>query len=364
MSNNIQEQSLQFQQGEIHSDEIDIKDLIGKLIKLKNLFFQKFKTILLFSVLGGLLGLGYASLSKPIYTAKLTFVMRSDATNAAASGLAGLSSLLGSGTSAASSSPLDRIIELLGSEQIIGKALLTESNVNNNSDLMINHIIRIAKLTNSWSKDTVLSKVNFKIGDKFDNLNFSQRKAIKSISYIVAGPKGMLNKSFDKKSGIIQMSVVYNHEELSIQLNRAIYNELVKFYTNESVSSIASKVAILQAKVDSIQGALNYTQEASALKTDQGLGLLLQQDRVDQKRLGLRESVLTLMYGEAQKNLEQLNFILATTSPSFSIIDQPFSPIKPQTKSKLVYGFMGIFLFGFFSFLYFIASRWFKKFLD
>lgn len=360
----MQEQNSRLQQQENQTDEISLKELIGKLVELKNLFFQKFKIILLFSVLGGLLGFGYAFLGKPVYTAKLTFVMRSDATSAAASGLAGLSSLLGSGTSAASSSPLDRIIELLGSEQIIGKALLTEGIVQNKSDLMINHIIRIAKLTKSWSKDTVLSKVNFKIGDEFDNLNFSQRKAIKSISTMVAGPKGMLNKSFDKKSGIIQMSVVYNHEELSIQLNRAIYNELVKFYTNESVFSIASKVAILQAKVDSIQSALNYTQQASALKTDQGLGLLLQQDRVDQKRLGLRESVLTLMYGEAQKNLEQLNFILATTSPSFSIIDQPFSPIKPQIKSKLLYGFMGIFLFGFFSFLYFIAKRWFKTIMD
>ena len=110
----MQEQNSQLQQEESQTDEISLKELIGKLVELKNLFFQKFKTILLFSVLGGLLGLGYAFLGKPVYTAKLTFVMRSDATSAAASGLAGLSSLLGSGTSAASSSPLDRIIELLG----------------------------------------------------------------------------------------------------------------------------------------------------------------------------------------------------------------------------------------------------------
>lgn len=345
-------------------DELSLKDIFKKILSAKKVFMKHFIKICIFSFIGGLLGFGYALFSKPVYTAKLTFVMRSDATSAAASGLAGLSSLLGTGTSAASSSPLDRIIELIGSDQIVGKALLSEGIVQGKRDLMINHVIKVANLSKSWSKDTVLSKVNFKVGNEFENLNFAQRKAIKGISTMLAGPKGMLSKSFDKKSGIIKLSVVYTNEELSIQLNKAIYNELVKFYTNESVSSIASKIEILQAKVDSIQGALNYTQNVSALKTDQGLGLLLQQDRVVQKRLGIKETMLTMMYGESLKNLEQLKYVLATTSPSFSIIDESFSPIKPQEKSKLTFSFMGFFLFGIFSFFYFIGRKWFARIMD
>ena len=266
MSNNITEQRPFNVSDSITEDELTLKDIVKKILTAKKLFVKHFKTIAVFSVLGGLLGLGYAFLSKPLYTAKISFVMRSDATNAAASGLAGLSSLLGSGTSAASASPLDRILELIGSDQIVGKALLTEGSVEGKHDLMINHFIRIADLTTSWSKDTILSKMKFNIGDDYYKLNFSQRKAIKVIAVMLAGPKGMLSKSFDKKSGIMQMSVVYSHEELSIQLNKAIYNELVHFYTNESVAPLASKVAILQAKVDSIQGVMNYTQNMSALK--------------------------------------------------------------------------------------------------
>jgi hypothetical protein len=345
-------------------DELSLKDIVKKIQSGKKLFIKHFKKIAVFSFLGGLLGLGYAFLSKPLYTAKISFVMRSDATSAAASGLAGLSSLLGSGTSAASASPLDRIIELIGSDQIVGKALLTEGSVEGKRDLMINHFIRIADLTTSWSKDTILSTMKFNIGDDYYKLNFAQRKAIKGISAMLAGPKGMLSKSFDRKSGIIQMSVVYTHEELSIQLNKAIYNELVHFYTNESIAPLASKVAILQNKVDSIQGVLNYTQNMSALKNDQGLGLLLQQDKVVQKRLGIKETMLTMTYGESLKNLEQLKYILATTSPSFSIIDEVFSPIQPQGRSKIIFGFMGFFILSAFIFLYFIAKKWFDRMMD
>jgi uncharacterized protein involved in exopolysaccharide biosynthesis len=314
--------------------------------------------------LGGLLGIGYAFLTKPTYTAKLTFVMRADANGSAISGLAGLSSLLGSGTSAASASPLDRIIELLGSEQIVGKALLKTGVVEGNKDLYANHLIRIAELSTKWEKDTVLAKAKF-IGDlSFDQLNYPQRKAIKILTSMLVGPKGILQKSFDKKSGVISTSVVYTHEELAIHLTKAVYNELVTFYTNESVSSIANKVEVVKQKVDSIQGALNNTQTASAVKSDQGLGLLLQQDRVDQKRLGLKEGVLTIMYGEAQKNLQQLEFILATTSPSFNIIDQPYSPIKPQSKSKVMYGVIGFLLAGMITLIYLISKIWFKSIMN
>lgn len=364
MSNNITEQRPFNVSDSITEDELTLKDIVKKILTVKKLFVKHFKTIVLFSVLGGLLGFGYAFSSKPLYTAKLSFVMRSDATSSAASGLAGLSSLLGSGTSAASTSPLDRIIELIGSDQIVGKALLTEGSVEGKRDLMINHFIRIADLTTSWRKDTSLATLKFNIGDEYNKLNFAQRKAIKAISAMLAGPKGMLSKSFDKKSGIMQMSVVYTHEELSIQLNKAIYNELIHFYTNESVAPLASKVVILQTKVDSIQGVLNYTQNMSALKNDQGLGLLLQQDKVVQKRLGIKETMLTMTYGESLKNLEQLKYILATITPSFSIIDEAFTPIQPQQKSKLKFGYIGFFFFGVFSFLYFIAKQWFNRMMD
>jgi hypothetical protein len=334
-------------------DEISLKDIIKEIRSWKDLFIKNFKKIFLVGLIGGLIGFAYAYFSKPIYTAKLTFVMRADAGSAAASSLSGLTSLLGVGASAA---PTDRIMELLGSERIIGEALLSPVSIYGKRDLLINHFIGIKNLKKNWVDDTLLSKVQFKIGDEFEDLNKGQRVVIKSITGQIAGSKGIISKSFDKKSGVMTISAIDLDEQLAIEIPKIIYTVLVNFYTDESVSAISSKVKILQQKVDSIQYALNSTQRASAVSSDQGLGLLLQQDRIDQKKLGLKESVLTVMYGEALKNLEQLNFILATTSPSFSVIDKPYYPIKPVKKSKLIFSLSFSILFGFLFFAFILIK--------
>jgi hypothetical protein len=156
--------------------------------------------------------------------------------------------------------------------------------------------------------------------------------------------KPLLSREFDKNSAIINFSVKYSNEDFAIALTQAVYTRLVVFYTQEALVSTSSNVAVLKTKVDSIKNALYATQKSVAQKSDQALGLILQGDRVDQKSLAVKENMLTLMYGEAQKNLETLSFMQYTTRPIFTIIDEPFAPIKPGLKSKLLFLFLGAFL--------------------
>jgi hypothetical protein len=344
-------------------DEISLKDLILKIKDLRKQFISNIKTILLISLIGGALGLVYAWMSRPVYEAKMTFVMRAESNNMLSS-LSGLSSLLGGGTSTASASPMDRIIQLLGSDRIVGEALLSQATIEGRKDLIINHLIAIEGLKEKWKKDTVLNKSSFSASDRIETLGYAQRKAIKKLTEFIAGEEGILSKSFDKKSGVITMKVLHTDEDFSIAISNAVYNHLVDFYSTEAVSTISSKVEALQNKVDSIKSALGYTQSASAKQMDQGLGTLLQQDRVEQRKLSIKENMLIIIYGEAQKNLEQLSLIQATTSPSFSIIDQPYSPITPKSKSKLIFTLVGSILLGFLSFGYILARNFFKSIME
>ena len=345
------------------SNETYWKDLILEVKNIWKLFLSNIKTILLISLIGGALGLVYAWMSKPVYEAKMTFVIRAESNNMFSS-LSGLSSLLGAGTSAASASTMDRILKLLGSERIVGEALLSESTIEGKNDLIINHLIAIEGLKEKWEKDTVLNIVSFSTSDRFETLSYAQRKAIKYLTGFVAGKGGSLTKAFDQKSGVINIAVSHANEELSIALTNAIYNRIVDFYSKESMSTITTKLEVLQNKVDSIKNALGYTQSASAKQMDQGLGILLQQDRLQQKNLSIKENILIIMYGEAQKNLEQLSFLQATMSTSFSIIDQPYSPITPKRKSKKLFTLAGSILLGFFSFGFLLARSWFESFME
>jgi hypothetical protein len=174
----------------------------------------------------------------------------------------------------------------------------------------------------------------------------------------------LIEKSFEKKSGVVTLEVTYKNEDFSIVLTNLIYKELIEFYSDQTLAATSNNVQVLTQKADSIRRELYDTRRSFARNSDQALGLLLQEDKVENKTLSFKENMLSLMYAEVQKNLETLRYIEASSMPSFSIIDQPYSPIKPQTKSKLIYGFMGVFLFGFFTFFFFIVQKWFKTILE
>jgi len=354
-------------QQSFHEEEgFDIKDLIRILKTWKEVFLQYIFKILFAGIIGGSIGLTYAYLDTPKYNAQLKFVMRSDPGSGLSSGLAGLSSILGTSTTGAGSG-LERVIELISSDRIIGNAILNEAEVNGKVDLLVNHYMALQGYKKEWGKDTVLSKVVYPSGVLFSDLDFPQRKAIKIIIVSLIGKDNIgksIEKSFDKKSGVVKLSVEYKNEDFSIALTNSIYDEVIEFYSDQTLAATSNNVQVLTQKADSIRRELYDTRRSFARNSDQALGLLLQEDKVENKTLSFKENMLSLMYAEVQKNLETLRYIEASSMPSFSIIDQPYSPIKPKTKSKLIYGFMGVFLFGFFTFFCFIVQKLFKTILE
>ena len=347
-TNDIQHQ---FQEEE----EFGIKDLIRILKTWKDVFVKNIFKILIAGIIGGAIGFTYAYLSVPVYNAQLKFVMRSDPTNLGA-GLSSLSSLLGSGTSpSGTGSGLERVIELIGSDRIIGNAILKEAEVNGKQDLLVNHFINLQGFRKKWEEDTTITNVNFPSGILFSDLNFSQRKAIKIVIASLIGKDNtskLVGKSFDKKSGVVTLAVGYKNEDFAIQLTNAIYQEVIEFYSDQSLAATSNNVQVLTKKADSIRKELEATRRAFARNSDQALGLLLQEDKVENKSLSFKENMLSLMYAEVQKNLETLKYLEASSMPSFSIIDQPYSPIKPTVVSKFKSFALGFLLLSFCLFLF------------
>ena len=268
--------------------------------------------------------------------------------------------MLGSG----GGSSIDRTVAVIGSEKIIGKVLLTNWSVNGAEDLIINHYIQLEGLAEKWSKDTTLSKAKFSLQDTVPVLfNYSQRKAYKAVMSALIGEKGIVGKSFDKKTGIISMEVTFKNEDFSIELNELIYSELKNFIRDQASETASMNSAVLTKKVDSIQAELNGVRRQLARKTDQSMGLLLNEDKVDLKSLAVKEQILLTMYGEAQKNLETVLFMgqSASNATNITLLDRPFSPIKPTSKSKIIYSITGFILTSFFAFGFILIHRWYKN---
>jgi uncharacterized protein involved in exopolysaccharide biosynthesis len=353
---------------QVQDDEISLKDLIKIIQSWFSLLFKNSLLILLVGSIGGGLGFYLAYSTKPVFKAESKFVVKEGGPSGLSGSLGNLSSLLGGG----GGSSLDRTVAVIGSDRVMGKVLLSTVLIEEKSDLVINHFINLNKnLKASWAKDTALAKARFTPADTIPQFfNFPQRKAYKSVlasfsgeKGIVSGEKGIVSKDFDKKTGIISLTVTHTNEEFAIEVNRLIYDELKLFMREQSSETANMNVELLTKKVDSIQGELSGVRRALARRTDQSMGLLLNEDKVELKSLAVKEQILLTMYGEAQKNLETFLFMgqSASNATALNLLDAPFSPIKPFVKSKVLYTAAGFFLASFFCFGFILLRRWYKN---
>jgi uncharacterized protein involved in exopolysaccharide biosynthesis len=345
---------------QVYDDEISLKDLIKIVQSWFGLLWKNIILITFFGFLGAGLGFYLAYNNKPTYKAESKFVLK----EGGPSGLAGSLGSLGSFLGGSGGSSLDRTVAVIGTEKIIGQVLLTDWVINNQKDLVINHFIRLNQLADKWKEDTILAKAQFNTTDTIpESFNFSQRKAYKAVMAALVGEKGIVGKSFDKKTGIVSLDVTYKDEDFAIEVNELIYDQLKNFVRDQASETASLNTAVLTKKVDSIQGELNAVRRQLARKTDQSLGLLLNEDKVDLKSLAVKEQILLTMYGEAQKNLETVLFMgqSASNATNITLLDRPFSPIKPIKKSKILFSLAGFFLASFFTFGFILIRRWYKN---
>ena len=323
---------------EQQADEISLKDILAEIRLWFRLAWRKSWLILPIALAFGALGYYYAKSKKPVYTAELKFILKSD--NSASSALSGLSSLLGSSSSASGGS-LERIIELVGAEKVVIDVLFTKNKIGKQEDFIINQIYQQFQFKKAWQKDSLLKNFQpFKTKKPIEEMSLVQRKALKRMITYLVGKKGIISKGFDKKSGIISLNTSSFSENLSIAITEQVYQTFVRFYINEASVTSNQNVDMLRRKVDSIRNELYAVQRSAAVQSDQALGVLLQQDRVENKSMALKEQMLTVMYAEAQKNFQTYQTTQSMNKPIFSLIEEPFSPIEAKKTSKLLFALL------------------------
>lgn len=349
---------------QIEDEDLSLKEVVGFIKGLFDFFKLQFWKILIVSSIGGGIGFWIAFSSTTIYSAKLKFLIKESGSGTALmSSLGNLSSLIGG--AGGNTSPLDRTLAIMGSERIVGSALLKEISLNGNKDLAINHLIDIQGFKKSWKKDSILSSVVFNTKNtSIESFTLSQRKAYKVVLNNLIGVEStLIGKSCDKKSGIFDLSVNSYNEQFSIEFAKLLYNELQLFMYNQSLNASGKNVDILKSKADSIKQELNIVQNELARNTDRTLGLLMQEDKIDQKKLMVKEQLLTVMYGETQKNLETFKFVNESINNGLEIIESPFSPLPPIRKSIGVFTFIGIFISAILTFGFLFIRKWLKEYL-
>jgi hypothetical protein len=363
-----EEQNLQ--QPYLENDEITLKELLLMLSEYAREVRKNWFIVAILCLVTSGFFMYKAFVDRPEYLAKLTFMVNSDDSKSAGGAAASILGQFGLG-GGDSKDNLDKILALSKSNTILERALFKKGTVDGVTDYYANQMIRDFQLHKGWEKDTSglknfmfqtddLVKTNRKESLKGylyseDNANKFTRVesgALKTLlNKLIGGENetGIFNSSFDKKSGIMSLTLNTHSEDLSIKLLEEIYIQLGKFYIDKTVEKQKRSYELVSAKADSIEAALNGVEYRQADFDDHNRMVLFEKAKLPKLRLNRDRTVLNLMYNEAVKNQELAEFSLKNKIPYVQAIDTPFPPIRPTKQSKakaLIIGLVGGFFLG------------------
>lgn len=343
-------------------DEISLKELILKLKEWYQYLLTKWRTILIAGIIGGALGLVYAFIKKPVYTATTTFVLEEGDSKGALGAYAGLASMvgidLGGGGGVFEG---DNILELYKSRRMVQKTLLTQDTFAGKRELLIHRYIAFNKLREKWDDEPELKNISFSIDInqftlKHDSLISVFYKSIIEDHLAVSKP--------DKKLSIIKVEFKSKDELFAKSFTENIVFNVNDFYVKTKTKKSAENLNILQQQADSVKRVLNASigGVAAAIDANPNSNPAFQSLRVGSQRKQVDVQASAAVYQEIVKNLELAKVTFRKDKPLIQVIDNPVLPLKIDKLGKVKGIILGGFIFFvlislFFSFQYLLVNE-------
>jgi uncharacterized protein involved in exopolysaccharide biosynthesis len=354
----------------IAEDEISLKELILKIKDWYRFLLSKWVVLLAAGIFGGAIGVGYAIMQKPIYTANLSFALEDEKQGGGGlSGALGLASSLGIdlGTSAGGAFSGANLIELMKSRKIVEKALLNPITVNGKTQSLARHFINFNELSKNWSEKPALKNIVFEVDADRTKFTLQQDSILGKLYESIAGANGLLSVAQkDKKISIINIEVKSTDELFCKAFTESIAQEVSSYYIEIKSKKARQNVAILQHQTDSIRAELNGAITGVAFAADNTFGL--NPAMLVRKTPGTRRQVdvqaNTAILTQLVTNLEMAKVSLRKETPLIQVIDKPILPLKKEKIGKLKSLIIGGFLAGFLMALVLISKKLFAGILE
>lgn len=336
-----------------HDSDFSLRELVLKLREYAIYCLGKWKFLLAASLLFALFSLFLNWGQNKRYTASLSFMLNIDERGMNS----GLGSILGQfGLSASTvESNLDKIMELSKARVIAESAFMDSVAINGINDLLANHLIANMETEKTWSESSIfsfskdsLSLDGFRFTDNnIQDFNLVENKALKRLHYYLMGndrESGQFHSEYNELSGIMEMRMRCQSEELSIATVNKLFEHLSQFYIDKSTEKQKYEYEILLEKYDSINNELSSVQYTLAGFEDSNKEIFRKQDLLRKNRLKVQEQKLQFMSSKAEEQLQLAKIALDNKTPYIQLIDSPISPIKPDNKPLVLLVLFGALL--------------------
>ena len=341
-----------------------MKEIINSFKSNYQYLKREWLLIVLLSLLGGIVGLVYSFVKKPVYTATTTFVLETGEAGANLGQYAGLASMIGLDLNTGGGIfQGNNILELYRSRNMVEKTLMTEALVDGKKMLLADRFSQFNELYEEW--DEKPRTRGFRFTQNVKSLSFDQQRLQDSL---LAELSGDINKDYlvvikPEKNSIIRVDVNSKDEAFAKAFNDQIVANVNAFYVQTKTRKSTMNVNILQAKADSIRRVMNGAIFSAAAVADATPNLnptkQLQRNAPIQRSQFTAETNKAIL-GELVKNLELSKLNLLKETPLIQVVDFPKYPLYKSFPGRIASFVIGTLLFGFLT----VAFLLFKKLLQ
>jgi hypothetical protein len=346
-------------------DEISLRQVLYKLKASFAFLLSRILLILVFAVLGGILGLGYAYKKTPKYVGRLTFVVEEEKSSGLGlSGAMGLASTLGIDLGGGASGVFSgaNLMEFMKSRLIIEKALLSSNTIDGKKQTLADYYLQA---TNKDLADGISATGTiFPENVKRETLSFKQDSLLGVLYKNIAGTDGIFRVyQVDKKIGIITVETKFFREEFAKKFTEAVVKEVSDFYIETKSKKARQNYEILLRQTDSVRNELNLaiTGVASSTENTFNLNSAMALPRATGLKRQVDVQANTAILTQLVANLEMAKVTLRKETPLIQIIDTPILPLPKEAIGKIMGGMEGALLGICLIIGFLLVNRWSKR---
>mgnify|MGYP003343698041 FL=1 len=334
-----------------HTQAYTFREPIIQAVKsLYAVILNHFKQLVIFALVGGVLGLVYSFVRPTTYKTQIKIFVEDS--KSAGGGLMSMvagqigidvGSLMGGNSVLAG----DNVLELAKSKILLQKALQTPYPLagKDSTYSLADQYAEAMDWKKSWAGSR---KVGYEVSFATNKKEFNRvEDSLWQVMFKRIIEKELAVNKPDKKLGFYTIDLETRDELLSKLLSERVVQTTTNFYIEGKIGRLKKNVDRLQRRVDSIGAMLNsktYDAASANVENQIDINLALAQPIAAAEIKSKDKAFASVIYGELLKNLEVLKTALIQETPSIMIVDENKIP-----KRDILKWYWGIFfgmLFG------------------
>lgn len=317
---------------QIPEDELSPKEVVEKILVVKNALIRNWHWLLLLPAVG--FGIGYAmdtyENKPPTYEANVVFNLGAAG---ASSGIGDVAGLLGLGAQPdANIFTGENFFYFVKSRPVLERNLMKEVEINGKKQILANFYIDSSGIkTSDWADYPDLLKFHFTTND-IKKMDLNSRINLNAIVKRTAEATEIA--ALDRKSSFTSISTKMENEHLAGLWVTTLLETVEEMYTENQTQKTRKTLRLLNHRADSLAQVLGIAEHKLARQLDYSAQIMMPEAKVSANSMERKSSFLQQLYYEAMANAEKMRISLVKEAPLFTEIEGIKVPLDVKYEDK------------------------------